>query len=147
MANSIRKSQPRFGWEQVFKWIKEFTESASNPEDFGLQRVFSADSNIACDDKWGGRLLVLCDGRSVTEVIRILYREELANGAGLTDLGIWKSLFDRSVIQDINSLAQQGFLRVESVRHTDTVIKVKSNDRIGTTNAVQLDELLVRNKE
>ena len=119
------------------------TESASKPEASIPRRVVHVNPDITCDDKWDGRLLVLCDGRSVSEIIQILYHEELANGAALTDLGIWKSLFDRSVIQAINSLSQQGFLRVENLRPTDTVITVKCNERIGATDAAQLDELLV----
>ena len=43
---------------------------------------------------------------------KFLYRDELAKGAHLADLGIWKNLFDRSVADDIGRLVSQGYLSI-----------------------------------
>lgn len=143
MAEKTGRPQSTFGWKQVLKWLKEYMESDSKFDAMSLQRVFRVDPDITCDDNWDGRLLVLCNDRSISEIIRILYQEELAKGAALTDIGIWKSLFHRSVIQDISALSQKGYLRVENVREADTVVAVKCNDPVPATDAAQLDERLV----
>jgi len=56
--------------------------------------------------------LDLADGNSPAQVAEILYRDELAKGAHLADIGIWKNLFDRSVADDIGRLVSQGYLSV-----------------------------------
>ena len=67
--------------------------------------------NGACDP-WERRILDLADGNSPGQVAEILYRDELSKGAHLTDIGIWKNLFDRSVAEDIGRLVSQGYLSV-----------------------------------
>ena len=67
--------------------------------------------NGACDP-WERRILDLADGNSPWQVAEILYRDELAKGAHLADIGIWKKLFDRCVADDIGRLVSQGYLSV-----------------------------------
>lgn len=143
MAENTRKLQSLIGYTEFFTWIKEYVGLGSKHEAVSRHRVFRVDPDLGGDDAWGGRLLALCDGRPPSEIIRILYQEELANGAGLTDIGIWKSLFDRSVLRDISSLCQKGYLRVQNYRETDPGVAVKCNDRIPATDAAQPDGLLI----
>ena len=67
--------------------------------------------NGACDP-WERRILDLADGNSPGQVAEYLYRDELAKGAHLADIGIWKNLFDRSVADDISRLVSEGYLSV-----------------------------------
>ena len=69
------------------------------------------DVNGACNP-WEKRILDLADGNSPGQVAEVLYRDELAKGADLADIGIWKNLFDRSVADDIGRLVSQGYLSV-----------------------------------
>ncbi len=71
------------------------------------------EANGACDP-WERRILDLADGNSPGQVAEILYRDELAKGAHLADIGIWKNLFDRSVAEDIGRLVSRGYLSVLS---------------------------------
>ena len=61
---------------------------------------------------WEKRILDLADGNSPGQVTEILYRDEVAKGAHLADIGIWKNLFDRSVADDIGRLVSEGYLSV-----------------------------------
>ena len=63
-------------------------------------------------DPWERRILDLADGNSPGQVADILYRDELAKGAHLADIGIWKNLFDRSVAEEIGRLVSQEYLYV-----------------------------------
>ena len=76
-----------------------------------LVRRVSAKSGIS--DPWGSAILELGDGRTVHEVVEALYNEELRKGARLVDIGIWTSLFDRSVVVTIGELARRGLLCLE----------------------------------
>ncbi len=67
--------------------------------------------NGACDP-WERRILDLADGNSPGQVAEYLYRDELAKGAHLADIGIWKNLFDRSVADGIGRLVSEGYLSV-----------------------------------
>jgi len=68
-------------------------------------------ANGVCDP-WERRILDLADGNSPGQVAEILYRDELAKGAHLADIGIWKNLFDRCVAEDIGHLVSEGYLSV-----------------------------------
>ena len=39
-----------------------------------------------------------------------LYLDELRKGAGLVDIGIWKTLFDRAVVATVFELADNGYI-------------------------------------
>ena len=67
--------------------------------------------NGACEP-WERRILDLADGNSPGQVAEILYRDELAKGAHLADIGVWKILFDLSIANDIGRLVSQGYLSV-----------------------------------
>ena len=65
-------------------------------------------------DPWERRILDLADGNSPGQVAELLYRDELAKGAHLADIGIWKNMFDRSVAENIGRLVSEGYLSVRS---------------------------------
>ncbi len=54
---------------------------------------------------WERRIIELGDGKSIGEIIEILYREETQKGAWIVDIALWKGVFDRSVIKTISELA------------------------------------------
>ena len=62
---------------------------------------------------WEKRIVELGDGRSVDEIMRALYHEQLERGAGLVDVGTWKSFFDRSVVDTMGDLVDQGYLQLK----------------------------------
>ena len=66
------------------------------------------------DRDWETRIVQLGDGRSVHEIMRALYHEQLDRGAGLVDVGIWKSFFDRSVMDSIGNLVNEGHIQVKA---------------------------------
>ena len=63
---------------------------------------------------WEKRILDLAGSNSPGRVAEILYRDELDKGAYLADIGIWKTLFDRSVADDIGRLVSEGYSYVRS---------------------------------
>ena len=62
---------------------------------------------------WEKRIVELADGRSLHEIMRTLYHEQLERGAGLVDVGTWKSFFDREVMDTIGDLVRKGYLQVK----------------------------------
>ena len=76
-----------------------------------LVRRVSGKSGVS--DPLGYAILELGDGRTVHEIVQAIYNEELRKGARLVDIGLWKSLFDRSVVETIGELARQGLICLE----------------------------------
>ena len=56
----------------------------------------------------------LSDGKPMGEIIETLYREEIKAGAWLVDVGLWKNIFDQSVVKTINQLAGRGLVRLQT---------------------------------
>jgi hypothetical protein len=77
--------------------------------------VFRARDAIGIEATWEKRILALGDGRSVHDIIQALYEVELDRGAGLADIGVWRSLFDRSVVATIGDLENRGYIRIKAV--------------------------------
>ena len=50
----------------------------------------------------------LADGKSIEQIIEILYREEIRMGAWVVDIGVWKNLFDQCVVKTICELTDGG---------------------------------------
>jgi hypothetical protein len=73
----------------------------------GVYRLKAADDGTG---PWERRVLELCDGRPLSEIIHILYREEVRKGAWLADIGLWRNLFDQSVIDTIAGLIDRGYI-------------------------------------
>ena len=63
-------------------------------------------------DPWGKAIFELGDGRTLGDVVDAVYRLELARGGWLLDIGIWKNLFDRSVLDKVFDLVHRGHLRL-----------------------------------
>ena len=63
---------------------------------------------------WERRIIELSDGRLLSEIIETLYIDELKAGAWAADIGLWKNLFDRSVIETVHTLASKGYLSLVS---------------------------------
>ena len=61
---------------------------------------------------WERRIVELANGRSVAEVVSVLYREELGRGAWITDVGVWSGLFVRSVLRVLCELSARGDIRL-----------------------------------
>lgn len=61
---------------------------------------------------WERRILDLADGNSPEQVADLLYRDLLAKGAHLVDIGIWRNLFRRSIEGEIGQLVSAGYLSI-----------------------------------
>ena len=72
--------------------------------------VRRVEATLSIEPPWERRIVEVADGRPLTEVIEVLYQEQLDRGARLADLGMWKSLFDRCVIAAISDLVHRGVI-------------------------------------
>lgn len=77
-----------------------------------VYRVAQADE---VRDPWKKRVLELADGRSIGEIKETLYRQEIMAGASEVDIGMWKNLFDQSVLKIIDELADSGHINLQAV--------------------------------
>ncbi len=59
---------------------------------------------------WEWTIVERCDGQSIRKVVETLYLYELGKGAWLTDIGLWKTLFDRTVVETVYELARTGYI-------------------------------------
>ena len=59
---------------------------------------------------WEWVIVEQCGGQSIRQIVEILYRYELRKGASLVDIGLWKSLFDRSVLKTVYELVHDGYI-------------------------------------
>ena len=59
---------------------------------------------------WESRIIELGDGKSIGQIMGILYEEELESGAWMVDIGLWKNLFEQSVVKEIGELADRGYI-------------------------------------
>ena len=78
------------------------------------QLVFRLADPSDLQDTWRRRIIELSDGKSISEITEILYREELKMGAWVVDIGLWKHLFDQGVITTLIELAQSGYVCMET---------------------------------
>lgn len=76
------------------------------------QLVYRMKETAGTKDSWDRRIVELGDGKSVGEIIKALYNEELQRGAQRADIGMWKHLFDRSVVEKIGELVNRGYIDV-----------------------------------
>lgn len=72
------------------------------------------EATLSVEHPWQQRIVELADGRPLREVIEVLYQEQLDRGARLTDLGMWKSLFDRQVTAAAGDLVHRGVIDLNS---------------------------------
>ena len=63
---------------------------------------------------WERKIIDLSDGRPLSKIIEVLYIDELKAGAWAADIGLWKHLFDRRVIETVDTLASKGCLSLVS---------------------------------
>ena len=59
---------------------------------------------------WEWIIVERCDGQSIRKVVETLYLYELRKGAWLTDIGLWKTLFDRTVVETVHELDRTGYI-------------------------------------
>ena len=64
-------------------------------------------------DLWERRIIELGDGRSISEIIDILYKEAIKAGASAIDIGLWWDLFNQSVVKTISQLANSGYISLK----------------------------------
>ena len=76
-------------------------------------RVCQGENPPEVELPWEKRIVELGDGRSVGEIIQVLYQEQLSRGARLVDIGIWKGLFESSVINTIGDLEDRGIIQTK----------------------------------
>ena len=98
----------------VGAWARVPGAVSASPDIAG-QQVYQVKGATEVDDYWERRIVQMGDGRSVAAIIEILYHEELRAGAWQADIGLWKSLFDRSVEDTIRALAFKGRVCLKSV--------------------------------
>ena len=78
------------------------------------QRLYRVSEARGIKDAWEIRVIELIDGKPMGEIIETLYREEIKAGAWLVDVGLWKDIFDQSVVKTINQLAGRGLVRLQT---------------------------------
>ena len=61
---------------------------------------------------WEWTIVERCDGQSIRTIVETLYLGELRKGAWLVDIGLWKTLFDRAVVETVYELAHNGYIRL-----------------------------------
>ena len=74
------------------------------------QLVYASSDIQGIDDELARRVIELGNGRSVGDVIAIIYSEEIRAGAWAVDIGIWSDIFAQSVLGIINDLADTGYI-------------------------------------
>ncbi len=94
-------------------------------ENEGLgQVVYRLNPTSYLSDPWKRTVLQQCQGQTIQNIVKTMYLEELNNGAALVDIGIWKSLFDRTVLTAIRELADEGYINLiaggENLKDTAT---------------------------
>ena len=79
---------------------------APHPEEQWTKKhlVYRLTDASEVDDGWERRIIELGDGKSIREIIEILYREEIQMGAYQVDIGLWRGIFDQSVVKTISNL-------------------------------------------
>ena len=77
------------------------------------QLVYQMKEAAGTRDTWDKRVVELGDGKTVGEIIEALYSEELLRGAWIADIGMWKNLFDRTVVEKIGELVNRGYIEVK----------------------------------
>ncbi len=84
---------------------------AGLPENYNFQRLVYKLRPISHDsNSWECTIVERCNGKSIRKIVETLYLDELKKGAGLVDIGIWKSLFDQSVVATVHELAHHGYI-------------------------------------
>ena len=107
VASSLRKLASRLSRRSL--------NGAAEPEAPQVL-VYRLRETCSPNDPWERRILDLGDGRSVAEITETLYWEEVRAGAWAADVGLWKELFDRSVVETIGKLAGAGCVYLRPVR-------------------------------
>ncbi len=74
------------------------------------QLVYRATEASEVKGGWEKRIVELSDGKNIGEITEILYREEVKMGAWIVDIGLWKDIFDQSVIKTIRELTDTGYI-------------------------------------
>ena len=83
-------------------------------EEITQRRVYVSTGDWEVGDLWERRIVELCDGKTVGEIIQALYSQEVGKGSWMSDIGMWKTLFDREVVRTIDRLAEKGYLWVHT---------------------------------
>lgn len=65
------------------------------------------------NDRLERRITELADGKSIDEILDTVFSQEVRAGAWVVDIGIWRNLFDQSVVKTIGELAYQGYICLE----------------------------------
>jgi sulfate adenylyltransferase len=112
---------------QIIRRLSQILSSKSAPVGTRERRAFRLRGPDAAASLWERRIVELSDDRPLSEIIQVMYREELDKGAWLADIGIWKPLFDQSVIDTLVSLADRGFISLGTTITTLEEVRELSN--------------------
>ena len=77
------------------------------------QYVFRVREASEAENSMMSRIIELADGKSMGEISEVLYSEEVRAGDWVADIGFWRNLFYRDVIETIGELVRLSYLRVE----------------------------------
>ena len=83
----------------------------SSPE-YPHQHVFRTELTPAPNDQWEARILGLCEGQHVDDLRESVFRQLASSGSG-TDIGLWKTAFEKELNTTLGSLADRGYIRFE----------------------------------
>ena len=97
----------------MLKAVRSLLRRANSPRG---QRVYRTMDVPDPQDPWELRIVQLANGRSVEELVAVLFHEELRAGAWMSDIGLWRGLFSRSVMDAVADLAERGII---SLREAD----------------------------
>ncbi len=109
------------------QWLQHLGElfGVEPAENEGLEQVvYRLNPTSYLSYPWKRTVLQQCHGQTIQNIVKTMYLEELNNGAALVDIGVWKSLFDRTVLTAIRELADEGYINLiaggENLKDTAT---------------------------
>ena len=79
---------------------------------------------------WEWIIVERCDGQPIWKVVETVYLYELRQGAWLTDIGLWKTLFDRTVVETVYDLVRTGYISLlPDAEHMEGVGPTKAKNK------------------
>ena len=95
------------------RWIRFLAQIITpNPviDESTHQLVYRVVEASRIEGAYEKRIVELADGRSIGQIVEALYREEVNAGAWEADIGLWKGLFSKCLIEVIGNLTQRGYI-------------------------------------
>lgn len=97
--------------ERAFSMVRAMVSGyPAAPGDIAARTAHRLVESTDMHDGWAKRVIELADGRTVGEIVAVIYRDELRCGAWMADIALWRHLFHRSVIAAVEELAERGHI-------------------------------------